>query len=78
MRSDFFWMGGMWIFPMIMFAIMILVVLLILFSGFGKNIKFPCNHHPMGKSAMDILKERYAKGEISREEYERMKRDLSD
>jgi putative membrane protein len=28
------------------------------------------------ESAIDILKRRYARGEISREEYERMKRDI--
>lgn len=62
MRSGFFWLGAMWTFPMIMSGIMILVVLLVLFLTFGKNMKFPCNHHPMEKTAMDILKERYAKG----------------
>jgi putative membrane protein len=29
-----------------------------------------------GKTVLDILKERYARGEISREEYDEMRRDL--
>ena len=33
---------------------------------------------PRGGSSIDILKERYARGKIGREEFERMKRDLSE
>ena len=60
--------GVLWI---LLLAIIIWVVFQILY----KNRNTLNNYKT--KSAMDILKKRYAKGEITKEEFEQMKRDLS-
>lgn len=46
---------------------------------FVKVIKNSGYHHNknQGKDCMEILKERYAKGEINKEQFESMKKDLS-
>ena len=69
-------MGGMWIFPMIMFVIMIIVF----FMFFGRCMWWGSGgqHRQGGESetALGILKKRYAKGEVTKEEFEQMKKDL--
>ncbi len=71
--------GFGWI-AMLLFWVLVIWAIFALVRGFsGHNC---CGHnqgehkHGEGK-VLDILKERYAKGEISKEEFERMKKDLS-
>jgi putative membrane protein len=56
--------GGMWIFWLIM-----LVVIIVLIRAF-------INQPKASETAIDILKTRYAKGEITKEEFEEQKKTL--
>jgi putative membrane protein len=67
--------GGM--IMMLMWILFILIVGMVLYALVrGKRIT-PFGIPP-GETALDILKKRYAKGEIKKEEFEQMKRDLQD
>lgn len=80
MWTEHFWMGGIWIFPFIMIIIMLLVIFLV----FGRRgFMPPWNHdyrnyynNEQKETSFDILKKRYANGEISKEEFENIKRDI--
>lgn len=67
----FWWFMPM--FPMMGMIIFIVVVALIFKAIFGRGT--PCSKR--SDTALDILKQRYAKGEITREEYQRMKDDIN-
>jgi putative membrane protein len=76
-------MGGIgfgfgWIF-MIIFWIAITFAIIALirgFSGHGCWHNLGEHHKEEGNKALDILKERYAKGEITKEDFDKMKKDL--
>ena len=61
--------GGMWIFWIL------IIIVLVWFVAFTTRR----NNDSSGneKSALDILKERYARGEIDREEFEQKRKDLN-
>ncbi|MFQ5763669.1 MAG: SHOCT domain-containing protein [Rhodospirillales bacterium] len=57
-------------------AVVVLVVLLVRWLG-GMGHGLPA-HGPGGRTALDILKERYARGEIDTKEFEERKKALGD
>lgn len=68
------WFPWMWIFPV--FPLIFLIVLLIfVFRGAGGSMCGGSGMHKRERSA-EILDQRYARGEISQEDYQRMKKDL--
>ena len=62
-------MGFMWI-------IWVVVIIAIILLAKGYLSPGEKESEPMGESALDVLKKRYARGEISKEEFEEKKRDL--
>ena len=81
MTPDLPWMwhwGGMWLFPMIMFGVMIIFFFLFFRRGGCRPPWWnPGEHHREDgntDTALEILKKRYVKGEITKDEFEQMKK----
>jgi putative membrane protein len=71
---DMFW-GGLW-FAWFFKVLVIVLIVWLFMNAFGKNrsnYKMPLQQP---ESPLDILKRRYAKGEISKEQFEQMRKDL--
>ena len=77
------WEGGWhgWIFGpimMIVFIAVAVVVVVLLVRWLGGSGHGAVSHAPSGKAALEILKERFARGEIDKEEFEERRRVLGE
>ena len=76
-----YWGAGDIIGHVITFAIILAIVVIVLRWAFGggrmrRMHRWQMMHGMDGNSALDVLKERYAKGEIDKKEFEEKKKDL--
>jgi putative membrane protein len=71
--SPFMFMGGL---GMIIFWVLLIGAGIWFVQSLGRAPGPATANSPTGESPLDILKRRYAKGEISKEQFEEMKRDL--
>lgn len=76
MHSD--WMNWHWGFGFghWIVGVLVWVVIIVAVVGLVRGLGGRRNEMPMSGSAMKILKARYARGEIDKDQYERMRRDL--
>jgi putative membrane protein len=85
-RYDPGW-GGMWHWMMggfpfgggivtLLFLILVIGAIVWLVQTLARGARQPGTGTPSSESPLDILKRRYAKGEITKEQFEEMKRDL--
>ena len=68
-----------WVFPLFMPIFWLVIIGLCLYFIFGRrrSSRIWISGQGFGdETALDILKKRYAKGEISKDEFEQMKRDI--
>jgi len=73
------WWGhgvGWWIFPLVMIIVMLFICFLFFGRRGGRSSWCGFGEEKESDPPLDILKKRYAKGELSKEEFEAIKKDL--
>lgn len=75
MGSGYMWGNGMGYFPMIMPIMMVVVFGVVIYFLFGRG-NCSLGGDKREESALDIAKKRYARGEINKEEFEALRKDL--
>ncbi len=85
MDPGYFWLGWIWIIPFFMPIVLLIVSLIVVHFMFDRGQFRPPWRHPDerwradkedSESAIEILKKRYAKGEITKDEFEQIKKDI--
>jgi putative membrane protein len=81
MGPENFFKSGVWIIPLIMIILFFVLFKLKVFGKGGFRPPWQDSSKSNGENresgtAVEILKKRYAKGEITKNEFEQMKRDL--
>lgn len=72
MHWDYGWgMGFGWVFMVLFWVLVVLGI-----AYFIRVVTTGAKKETGGDTALDILKKRYAKGEITKEEFEKIKNDL--
>ena len=76
------WEGGSWMFfgpVMMIIVIAVIVAMIVLLARWlGSSGHGPAHHRLPGQTPLDILKERFARGEIDKDEYEERRRVLGE
>jgi putative membrane protein len=67
------WGMGFGMISMVLFWILVILGIVVLVKWIGAS---PSSPAPPSRTALEILQERYARGEIGKEEYDQKKRDL--
>jgi putative membrane protein len=73
MRYGFPFGGGIIAF---LFILLLVGGIILFATSSGRHPEAPRDSLPMNETPLDILKRRYAKGEITREQYDQMKQDM--
>jgi putative membrane protein len=85
MGPEHFLWGGWWPIPIVMPLAMVVIFVAMFYVAFGRGGSGPprwndsdrSSSHPKdSETAIEVLQKRYAKGEISREEFQQMKKDI--
>jgi putative membrane protein len=76
-HNGFGWMGGYWLFGVVFWALGIAAVVLLILALVRRSGGMSIGSHGGEPDALEIAKRRYARGEITKEQFEQMKKDLT-